>query len=176
MLDIYELQVLEERLQDYFAKNIVECLCKLNRNEDLETWLELAGLDYMIQPENAYRPYRTGKIVVVGESMASEDALLAVAKKLGFEKGRFVFYLSYEDLKSKSFKHLQYNPQYSLILVGPTPHKGKAMAGGYSSIIDSFENQDGYPPVIRMGSNNLKITKTGFSEKLSYALEEKLVM
>ncbi len=55
---------------------------------------------------------------------------------------------------------------------GPMPHSGVAK-GEYSSIISAIESEAGYPPVVKMGTDGLKITKTSFRNTLEYLLTEK---
>lgn len=84
-------------------------------------------------------------------------------------------YLNYEDAKTFMFDKLQWNPRYSLLMVGPMPHSG-IIKGDYSSIISALETEDGYPPVVRLGSNTLKITKSDFKAKLSEMIETKKII
>mgnify|MGYP006987869016 FL=1 len=51
-------------------------------------------------------------------------------------------------------------------------HSGVAK-GEYSSIISAIESEAGYPPVVKMGTDGLKITKTSFRNTLEYLLTEK---
>ena len=59
-------------------------------------------------------------------------------------------------------------------MVGPMPHSGSGK-GNYSSIISALESEEGYPPVVRLGSNGLKITKSDFKMKLEEALAGHLI-
>lgn len=59
-------------------------------------------------------------------------------------------------------------------MVGPMPHSTESK-GDYSSVISAIENEEGYPPVIRMGKNTLKITKSDFREKLENAIKDQLI-
>lgn len=54
------------------------------------------------------------------------------------------------------------------------PHSGHAK-GDYSSVITALEQQEGYPPVVRMGTNGLKITKTSFRNTLESLLQERKI-
>lgn len=169
MLDTGELLQLEERLRQEVDENLLSWLTLLNRVGDLEKWLEMIGLADLVRTEPLFTPHKTGKIIVIGESRVKQQDLLVAAKKHGYEKDRFEFHTSYEELKSEDFRDLQYNANYCLILVGPTPHKGKTMEGGYTSIIDSLDQPEIYPPLLRLGNENLKITKTSFIEGLTTA-------
>lgn len=42
----------------------------------------------------------------------------------------------------------------------------------YGSIITALEQEDGYPPVLRLGENKLKISKTGLKNALKTAITE----
>lgn len=74
--------------------------------------------------------------------------------------------------KTFDFRKTQWSSKYSYILVGPMPHSGVAK-GEYSSIISAIESEAGYPPVVKMGTDGLKITKTSFRNTLEYLLTEK---
>ena len=54
------------------------------------------------------------------------------------------------------------------------PHSGVAK-GEYSSIISAIESEAGYPPVVKIGTDGLKITKTSFRYTLKYLLTEKKI-
>lgn len=43
--------------------------------------------------------------------------------------------------------------------------------GDYGSVISALESEDGYPPVVRLGSNGLKITKSDFRAKLEEMIQ-----
>ena len=46
-----------------------------------------------------------------------------------------------------------------------------AMFAATGSIISAIETEPGYPPVVRMGSNGLKITKSDFKDKLQELID-----
>lgn len=60
---------------------------------------------------------------------------------------------------------MQYNPNYRLVIVGPMPHNTAGKVESRSTISER-EKGNGYPKVIRLGSNELKITKTNFKQAL----------
>ncbi len=117
---------------------------------------------------------KEGIIIVVGKSDVPKEKLAGVAKSLGFEKERFEFNLDFEDGKTYNFRKTLYSDAYSAILVGEMPHSGTAK-GNYSSIITALEGEEGYPPVVRVGMKDLKITKASFRTTLEYLLEEGIV-
>lgn len=173
VLGISELDSLEHNLQRVLQENLSEILCKLNSNGNLDVLLNLMGLSNMLPSKTMIN--RKGKIVVIGQSSVKLNKLLAVAKELGFDKNRFEFCLNYNEAKTFPYKKMQYSQKYSAVLVGAMPHSVKDK-GDFSSMITAMEKQDGYPPVIRMGSNELKITKTGFCNCLKNLLEQNFIV
>lgn len=131
-------------------------------------------MEHLLQKESGYEVYKTGKIVVIGQSDVKVEALLSVAKQLGLDKNRFELHLEYEDAKTFNFRKMQWQPTYSLLMVGPMPHSGSGK-GDYSSVISAIEDEEGYPPVVRLGSNGLKITKSDFRSKLTEMIEMKKI-
>lgn len=170
MLGIEELLELEEAIREELNDNLTGILTKLNRTDRLEDLLSLLGLENLLEKEAGYQVYKTGKIVVIGQSDVKAEVLLAIGKKLGIDKKRFELYLEYEDAKKFNFKKMQWQPSYSVVLVGPIPHSGVSK-GDAGSIISAIEMEEGYPPVVRLGRNSLKITKTVFQEKLRELIE-----
>lgn len=176
VLDITELAELEDVLLAELNERMTEILSKLNRSEQIEELLALLGMSDLLKQDDGYRPYTKGKIVVIGESKAKLNTLLAIVKTMGLDKNRFEWYLEYEDAKTFDFNKMQYNPNYSLVMVGPMPHSGHGK-GDSGSMIANLEKQSGFPPVVRLGnSNGLKITKSEFEAKLVQALENRMIV
>ncbi len=171
MLGVDELERLEEEVREELDDKLAAILSNLNRTGRLEEFLTLAGLDSLLGQGDWYEVYKNGIIVVVGQCDVREKELLAIGKQLGITKERFEFYLDYKDAEKLNFEKMRYQPKYSAILVGPMPHSG-TVKGEYGSIISALESEQGYPPVFRLGQNGLKITKTGFKEKLQELLAE----
>lgn len=175
MLSVEELYELEDDLKKDLDDYLTAALSKLNRSGQLEEFLQLLGMEYLLQRESGYEVHKSGKIIVIGQSDIKSDVLLSIAKQLGLDKDRFELYLSYEDAKTFDFRKIQWNTQYSLLMVGPMPHSG-AGKGDHGSIISALETEDGYPPVVRLGSNGLKITKSDFRGKLAEMIEIGLIV
>lgn len=169
MLDSKELDELEENLKKELETRWTSILSLLNRSGQLEQLLELLGLSNLLYPDNGYKPFLNGKIVVIGESQVKGNVLLAIGQSLGIEKDRFELHLDYHTAKTFNFRKMQYTPTYSLVLVGPMPHSGTEK-GDFGSVISSIEHQSGYPPVVRLGSSGLKITKSNFRSTLKELL------
>lgn len=163
-LSINELQVLEQNLKEVLYNNFSEILFRVNYSGQLSELLNVLGLESLL-PYQKVNSNKQGMILVIGQSEVKQNKLLAVAKELGFDKNRFEFCLDYNKAKTFQYKKMQYSPNYSYVLVGAMPHSVKDK-GDFSSMITAMEEQEGYPPVIRMGSNTLKITKSNFEQTL----------
>ncbi len=175
MLNVEELLELGDNIKDELDDHLTAALSRMNRSGQLEEFLRLLGMEHLLQKESGYQVYKSGKIVVIGQSDVKPDVLLAIAKRCGLEKGRFELYLDYEDAKTFNFHKMQWQPSYSLLMVGPMPHSGSGK-GEYSSIIAAVESDPGYPPVVRLGTNGLKITKSDFKTKLEEALKTQKIV
>lgn len=158
-----------DRLEE-IIDTIVEKITLANRTGQLEEMLKQWGLEDLIDKKQQssndfYDTYKDGKIVVLGGSQVKEKVLLGIIKELGLDKDRFEFCLDYDSIVRYQFSKLQYDPKYRLVIVGSMPHS-TAGKGDSSSAISEMEKGNGYPKVVRLGTNELKITKTGFTKAL----------
>lgn len=172
-LSINELQVLEQDLKTILKDNFSEILSRVNYSGQIVELLSVMGLENLLSYRKSMYN-KQGKIVVIGQSETKINKLLAVAKELGFDKNRFEFCLDYNEAKTFPYRKMQYSPKYSAVLVGAMPHSVKDK-GDFSSMITAMEKQEVYPPVIRMGSNELKITKSNFEQALKGLLNQNLL-
>lgn len=172
-LSVTELEVLEDNLKKVLQNNFSEILSRVNYSGQLMELLSVLGLEDMLPFQKAVSN-KQGKIVVIGQSEVKKNKLLAVAKELGLNKERFEFCLDYNEAKTFQYAKMQYSSKYSVVLIGAVPHSVKDK-GDYSSVISRLEQQDGYPPVIRMGCNELKITKSNFEQKLKELINKGLL-
>lgn len=156
--------------------NILRIVSNLNRNEQLESFLETIGCLEFVKPHSSYYTYKSGTIVVVGHSDVNKDILLGVAKKLGLDKNRFEMHLEYDDAKKFQYSKMQWAPTYSLVIVGPQGHSSVEKSH-YGSAIAKMEQEEGYPPVLRSGRNNelASISKSYFKELLEFAIKERYI-
>ena len=181
MLSPEELVELEDKITRELPERITEILTRTNRSGELEDLLRLLGLSNLLGSESGYKPYKNGKIVVVGASKVKEAELVAVGRQLGIGKGRFEFYLDYDAAKKHNFRYMLFNSIYSAVLLGPMPHSGlgKGDSGSVVAALESvveLENVEGFPRVERLESGQgLKITKSNFREKLQKLLEERVI-
>ena len=157
-----------ERLEKLIDK-VTEKILIANRTGELDSLLVKWGFSDLIEPETSsnsfYDTRKDGKIVVLGASQVKERDLLGIVKGLGLDKDRFELCLDYKEIEAYRFSKLQYNTNYRLVIVGPMPHSTTGK-GEQRSTIAEMENGVGYPKVIRLGSNELKITKSNFRQVL----------
>ena len=78
MLSIEELLELEDNIKAELDEYLTAALSKLNRSGQLEEFIELLGMEHLLQKESGYEVYKTGKIVVIGQSDVKVEALLSV--------------------------------------------------------------------------------------------------
>lgn len=171
MLEYEMLMELEEEISERLKYDLPRILINLNGNGRLGDWLDLMGMgDLLPVSESVYKPYNTGKIVILGSSSVKERDIFGLVKQLGIDKGRLECCLDYDSTVTFNYKKMMYNPNYSLILVGPMPHSTTGK-GDFSSAVVAMEQTEGYPPVIRLGSNGLKISKSGIKDALTGAMK-----
>ena len=136
----------------------------------LEDYLVSIGMEDLYPREEVIPIYETnpdGKILIIGDSHIKERQICGSLKEFGISKDRIEICLGYEVAKNFSFRSIQYNPNYRLIIFGPVPHSGKGKKDK-SSIITQIESDDGYPKVIRLtDENGLKLTKTSLKRAIS---------
>ena len=97
MLNVEELFELEENIKEELDDHLTAALSRMNRSGQLEDFLRLLGMEHLLHKESGYEVYKTGKIVVIGQSDVKPEVLLSIAKQLGLDKKRFELYLEYED-------------------------------------------------------------------------------
>ncbi len=158
MLNPEQMVELVDSLQREFAAGkLEEIIASLNRSGRLIDFLKMMGLEMLLNAELLFNPRIHGKIVVLGDSRVKEEVLTGIGKDLGFNKRRFEFCLSYDDVKTFPFSKLRHSNNYAAVVVGPIPHKTTG-TGDYSSAIAAMEAGNGYPPVYRIE----KINKSSF--------------
>lgn len=156
---------------------LVQLLFKLNNTGRLAAVMDEIGCSHLL-PNNgmsfscAGDHYTNGTIIVIGASEVKRNVLLAIAKEHGFNKDRFEMNLDYYDCERYDFGKTRHNSKYALIMVGPSPHSGKSKEDA-SSVLTNLERPGaGYPPVIRLGSNGLNISKSNFADALEKAVSQ----
>lgn len=180
MLETTDLLNIVDAIKDDIGADeaLTRLVFRLNANGLLAEYLDSLGYGRLLldvgRRTDSLDHYPNGKILVVGASSVSKDVLLGVGKKLGISKGRFELLLEYDDSVKFDFGKTRWNPKYALILLGPEPHSGISK-GDSSSVITRLGSGQGFPPVVRLGSGGLKITKSDFCQKLEIALNKGLI-
>ncbi len=175
MLEILELVELEESIMQELPDSISHILSRANRTGMMEELLGMLEMNHLLQPTIRSESYRDGKIVVIGESEATEERLLSIAKTFGLEKKRFEFCLDYERAQRFDYGKLQYEPNYRVVLFGPIPHS-TAGKGDSRNTITEMERKGGYPKIVLLQNNHaLKITQNSFKIALKRLVEENYI-
>lgn len=143
-------------------------LADLNESDRINDFLELVGLETFVHDSVDDETKDRGKIVVVGDSSVKVNWLIGISETLGISRERLEFH-DYREAQKLNYSKMQYNPLYALVLFGPVGHSARDK-GKYGSIISAVEQKDGYPPVMRLGKNGLKITRSEFKEKMMEAI------
>ena len=146
-----------ERIYAKLTKEVTEAYY----NDEVEKVLE----KYELADEIEYNYYDSNrsKILVLGGSVVSKDDLLGKAKKMGIRKEQIEFGPDYTRMHNYDYSQLRNNFNYSDILIGPIPHKGKNIEGYSSFLAMAKSNPADFPKIITLeGSNKLKITITSF--------------
>lgn len=172
MLEIEQIMTLSERLRTFFSDDrLLSIITKLNRLGSLEDFLNLIGAENLLDDEDEYKSSPSGYIVVIGDSQVKDEILVSVGRKLGIDKSKFIFVTSYDSAKKFDVTRIQYNSIYAAVICGPMPHKG-ASTGDYNSMISRLEQEDGYPPIKKLGEHELHISKSNFKKALEELIQE----
>jgi hypothetical protein len=175
-LTIEKMAELEDNIIQVLPDRITEALTLANRSGELDDLLRLLRMTDLLEPEDTLETYRSGKIMVIGESDVKDDVMLAIAKSLGLEKNRFEFVTEYDKAKAFEFTKLQYASTYRLVLFGPVPHSANGKGDSGSVIAEMEKKRDVYPRVERLlNGTTLKITKSNFREKLRQLIDEQYI-
>ena len=171
LLEVQDLIDVAEALKSEIGDDVLNyVLFRMNNSGRLYEFMDSIGYSHLlpsgVAPSCVDGDSASGKIIVVGESEVKRNVLLAVANSLGFNKNRFEMNLEYYDGERYDFSKTRHKSKYALIMFGPVPHSGVSKENA-SSVISNLKTPGaGYPPVIELGSNGLKITKSNFAEAL----------
>lgn len=173
MLDSEEM----DNIYRQVIERIREKMFLLNRDNDPNVLIQyLKSIDMGdIISNSIYETYKSGKIVILGDSAIDKNVIYGIAKSLNIDKDRLELNLGYDETIKYNFRKLRYEPTYRVVLVGPMPHStaGKLK---HNSAISEMEQEEGYPRVIRLtAGQELKITKTNLKESLRNLLDENYI-
>ncbi len=91
------VQTLQDELTYEKLKEIITTLIEPDKLKEF-----LRQLDYEILAHEEYTPHNRGKIAVLGGSIANKQHLQGISKQLGFNKNRFEYFLSYDEMKTNT--------------------------------------------------------------------------
>lgn len=159
----YTTEELNDIAKKMSPENIAKYLRRLNAEGRLNEFLNDMG----IQTHNDVFPVNPkGKILVIGGSNVRRSDLEITINKIGLDKSRFEWVLNYAEAKKYPYRSLQYNENYSAIIVGPVPHKC-CYETDCASVLTAIQSEPGYPPVLKLEKGTkLAITKDNFTKAL----------
>ncbi len=123
--------------------------------------------------------FKTKRILIIGGSTLSGDAMKKACHECGFQKDNVVIYDDYEKLTNLDFSSLKGKQEkYCGIVLGPTPHKLKGL-GDFASLA-SMLSSEGYPftaEATRTGdARDFKITRNSLIAALGDIIRHELTM
>lgn len=68
MLGYEELAELEDNIKAEIDDYLTNALTRMNRSGQLEVFLQMLGMEHLLKRESGYEVYKSGKIVVIGQS------------------------------------------------------------------------------------------------------------
>jgi len=171
------MQVTSENLLDIIAEasyRLHTAIKMAYKSGNLQDYLSSIGMIDLFPCEKETSLYDTnpeGKILIVGDTKIKDNKIYGCLKEYGILKERIELQIGYDNAKNYSFRSIQYNPNYRLILFGPVPHSGEGKKEK-SSIITQMESTDGYPKVVRLADEHgLKITKTSLKKAVLHEIQ-----
>lgn len=164
---------IEDLLEDLYEK-IKEKVFLANRMDELDELLEKWGFPEYTIAQEKIEHYTSGKIVVIGASAISDEAMKSIIKENGISSDRLE-YCGYRQAQKFNYGKLRYSSTYSVVLFGATPHSATGK-GDANSIISHLEKSKGYPPIRRLTAGwELKITKSNFKSTIVSLLNERII-
>lgn len=160
-----------EQLIPKVMEHIKISLARANREGKIYEYLK--KIDYPLEnlPNQESEKIKK-KILVIGyRNGVNIRDLLSVASQKGFSDNDFDFELSNPD--KYDYSTLKNSKKYDYVLVGPMAHNQKGKGKSSSMIREMEENDDIFPPVIRIldKKNKLNITISSFERALSEIID-----
>lgn len=175
MVQVEDLTRLADRVADEFLENSEAIIADLYARGKLDEFLDIVKMQKIADEVASSPSLKTKKIVVVGQSSgASERDYRLAAENMGVDPDSIEFYLNYDDGKKMRFEKYKDNKDYCAIMVGPIPHSGKSK-GDYPSAVAMMEHEVGYPRIVKLGKNGLKLTTQSFMFGLAQLAAEGII-
>jgi len=162
VVQVEDLTILADKVAEAFLDERESIISTLFAKGKLDEFLDLVGMKKIANEIASTPKIKSKKIIVVGQSAGgSERDYRMAAINMGVDPNDLELYLNYYDGKKIDFEKYKNNPSYCAIMVGPMPHSGKSK-GDYPSAVAMMEHEEGYPKIIKLGRNGLKLTTQSF--------------
>lgn len=136
-------------------------------NGNIEEVIKKYELEDNVESQSFYYERNIARIIVIGDSRVSKNDLEKVVKHNGIDPRRVEFVFEYEKFTNFNYGKFRNNMNYSDVLVGPIPHKGKNIDDSSSFLAMVKKDPKSFPRVIDIrNTNELKITKSAFLKGL----------
>ena len=170
-----DLTALADRVAEAFLDDRESIISTLYAKGKLNDFLELVDMKKIANDITSAQKVKSKKILVVGESSGgTERDYKNAAMELGIDPNDIELHLDFHDGKKMDFEKYKNNSNYCAIMVGPMPHNGKSQ-GDYSSVIAMLEHEEGYPKLVKLGRNVLKLTVGSFQCGLAFLASEGII-
>lgn len=165
--------VLDNELKIDIASNATKVIMKniigARSHVELRHYLKSIGLEELTPEISDLQ--QNGDIYILGDLSIKKEKIYGIFKELSIDPRRVKIVNGYNELKRYNFNKFQYDNSVRLIFVGPMPHSTKDK-GSYSSVIAKMETEEGFPRIVRLGSDGeLKITKANLKTALTKEIE-----
>lgn len=136
---------------------------------ELRSYLKSIGLEELTPEIDNFQP--NGDIYILGDLRIKDNTVYQIFKSLSVDVRRVKIVKGYDEFKSYNFNRFKYDTSIRLIFVGPMPHSTRDR-GEYSSVIRKMEIEEGFPKLVRLGTEgSLKVTKTNLREAVGKEIE-----
>lgn len=136
---------------------------------ELRSYLKSIGLEELTPEIDNFQP--NGDVYILGDLRIKDNIVYQIFKDLSIDVDRIKLVKGYNEFKTYNFNRFQYDTSVRLIFVGPIPHSTKDK-GEYSSVIARMEEEEGFPKIVRLGTEGgLKITKTNLKDAIIKEIE-----
>ena len=136
---------------------------------ELRSYLKSIGLEELTPEIDNFQP--NGDIYILGDLNIRDNIVYQIFKDLSIDVNRVKIVKGYDEFKTYNFNRFQYDTSVRLIFVGPMPHSTRGK-GEYSSVIAKMEREEGFPKIVRLGTEgSLKVTKTNLKEAVIKEIE-----
>lgn len=153
------------------TKIVVKRIIGARSVSELRSYLKSIGLEELTPEIDNFQP--SGDIYILGNLRIKDNIVYQIFKSSSVDVSRVKIVKGYDEFKRYNFNRFQYDTSIRLIFVGPMPHSTRDR-GEYSSVISKMEMEEGFPKIVRLGTEgSLKVTKTNLKEAIAKEIELK---